>query len=85
MWAINDMPSIWNSQGVEQPCPAPSFFSPGNLDDYCHVTHYWSFHTGGGNWLLCDGSVRFMTYDAGTTVIPPMASFAGGEIIPPLD
>jgi prepilin-type processing-associated H-X9-DG protein len=39
----------------------------------------------GGNWLMCDGSVRFMAYSAGTTVIPLMATIDGGEDIPPLD
>ena len=38
------------------PCPFPAFFSPGYLNDWCSATHFWSFHTGGGNWLLCDGS-----------------------------
>jgi prepilin-type N-terminal cleavage/methylation domain-containing protein len=85
MWAINDLPSVYDIHGVEHLCPAPSFFSPGNLDDNCHISHYWSFHAGGGNWLLCDSSVRFMAYSAGTTVIPPMATFAGGEIIPTID
>jgi prepilin-type N-terminal cleavage/methylation domain-containing protein/prepilin-type processing-associated H-X9-DG protein len=85
MWAINDLPSVYDRNGVEHHCPAPSFFSPGNLEDDCHISHYWSFHTGGGNWLLCDGSVRFMDYAAGTTVIPAMATIAGGEILPAID
>ena len=85
MWAMNDLSSLYDTHGVEHHCPAPSFFSPGNLDDYCHISHYWSFHTGGGNWLLCDGSVRFMEYAAGTTVIPAMATIAGGEILPAID
>ena len=42
--------------------------------------HYWSFHPGGGNWLLADGSVRFMPYSAANT-ITGMASINGGEII----
>jgi prepilin-type processing-associated H-X9-DG protein len=67
------------------PCPMPVYFSPGDLSNKCHGNHFWSFHSGGGNWLLCDGSVRFMSYTAGTTVIPDMASIAGGEEIPPLD
>jgi len=42
--------------------------------------HYWSFHPGGGNWLLADGSVRFMPYSAANT-ISQMASINGGEIV----
>jgi prepilin-type N-terminal cleavage/methylation domain-containing protein/prepilin-type processing-associated H-X9-DG protein len=61
------------------PCPTPAYFSPGDLNDVCHLGHFWSFHPGGGNWLLCDGSVRFMGYAAGTTVVPAMATINGGE------
>jgi len=42
--------------------------------------HYWSMHTGGGNWLLCDGSVRFITY-SNAAIITQMASINGGEVI----
>jgi prepilin-type processing-associated H-X9-DG protein len=31
-------------------------------------------NSGGANWLLADGSVQCMTYDAGQTVIPEMSS-----------
>ncbi len=55
-------------------CPSAAYFSPGDIKSYCHGAHFWSFHTGGGgNWLLADGSVQFMTYDAGETTIVEMA------------
>jgi prepilin-type processing-associated H-X9-DG protein len=53
-----------------QPCPEPFYFSPGDLANDCHVNHFWSFHTGGGNWLLCDGSVHFIPYTAGIDINP---------------
>ncbi len=43
--------------------------------------HFWSYHTGGANWLLGDGSVRFMQYSAQPITIP-MASRNGGEVVP---
>jgi len=60
-------------------CTLPGYFSPGDVNVNCSTTHYWSFHSGGGNWLLGDGAVRFMTYNVGTTILPAMASRDGGE------
>jgi hypothetical protein len=84
LWAVPDRFPVTddNDDGTGHPCPARSYFSPGDLADYCHVNHFWSFHFGGGNWLICDGSVRFLQYAAGTTVIPAMATRDGGEAIP---
>ena len=69
------------------------FFRPGTLADPAdqHRFHFWSLHTGGGNWLMADGSVQFITYAAGTrsagtvtgisgyTVLECLASRNGGE------
>jgi prepilin-type processing-associated H-X9-DG protein len=83
LWAIVEVGILTGSDG--QPCPDQSYFSPGDLANYCHVNHFWSFHSGGGNWLFCDGSVRFMTYSAGTDLIPAMASINGGEVLSALE
>jgi prepilin-type N-terminal cleavage/methylation domain-containing protein/prepilin-type processing-associated H-X9-DG protein len=67
------------------------FYRPGSLNDpnNIHRYHYWSLHSDGGNWLFADGSVRFITYAAGTasaanglTVLEMLASRAGGEVVP---
>jgi len=63
------------------------FFRPGDLNDpqNLHRFHYWSLHSGGSNWLFGDGSVRFISYTAGTqasgntTVLEALASRNGGE------
>ena len=59
------------------------FYRPGNLDDpnYYHRWHHWSAHANGGNWLLGDGSVHFITYAAGNTVLPALATRSGGEVV----
>jgi prepilin-type N-terminal cleavage/methylation domain-containing protein/prepilin-type processing-associated H-X9-DG protein len=72
---------------------APDFFRPGSLNDpqNLHRYHFWSLHSGGGNWLLADGSARFITYAAGTAVVTTvntiqvslleaLASRNGGEV-----
>jgi prepilin-type N-terminal cleavage/methylation domain-containing protein/prepilin-type processing-associated H-X9-DG protein len=61
-------------------CPASSAnFQPGRANNYCDQAHWWSFHTGGGNFLMGDGSVRFVTY-TNDSVLPAMATRAGGEV-----
>jgi len=40
--------------------------------------HWWSFHTGGVNFLFCDGSVQFLSY-AADSVLPQLSTRAGGE------
>ncbi len=76
------------------PTNAPDFYRPGDLNDPqdLHRYHFWSLHTGGGMWLMADGSVRFITYSAGTatvtlpnsttttTVMGALASRSGGEV-----
>ena len=60
-------------------CTLPGYFSPGIVTRNCDTTHYWSFHSNGANWLLADGSVRFLQYEVGTTILPKMATRNGGE------
>jgi prepilin-type processing-associated H-X9-DG protein len=60
--------------------PGPYTFGPGRLDGPCDMFHFWSLHPGGANFLMADGSVRFLTYSAAGT-LPALASRAGGEIV----
>jgi prepilin-type N-terminal cleavage/methylation domain-containing protein len=63
-------------------CPVgPQYFQPGNQTNPCDMHHFWSNHSGGGNWLVGDGSVRFMSYAAGPVILVQMATKAGGEVI----
>ncbi|HZZ81865.1 MAG TPA: DUF1559 domain-containing protein [Gemmataceae bacterium] len=47
---------------------------------FCHANHPWSFHAGGANMLLGDGSVRFVAYSAGR-ILPALATIRGGETV----
>lgn len=58
--------------------PGPYKFSPGNPEDVCDTFHFWSRHTGGAHFLVADGSVRFLGFDA-APVMQALASRAGGE------
>ncbi len=62
-------------------CPVgPYSFAPGSLKNDCDVLHFWSLHPGGANFLFCDGSVHFLTYDA-APIMPALATRAGGEAV----
>ena len=58
--------------------PGAYRFRPASLTDPCGVFHFWSPHPGGANFALCDGSVRFVRYDA-DPVLPALASRGGGD------
>jgi len=52
---------------------------PGKPSNSCDQAHFWSMHSGGANFLMGDGSVKFTTYSA-NTVLPQASSRNGGEV-----
>jgi prepilin-type N-terminal cleavage/methylation domain-containing protein/prepilin-type processing-associated H-X9-DG protein len=45
-----------------------------------HITHFWSMHPGGANFLFADGSVHFLAYDIGQDTFMALGTRAGGEV-----
>lgn len=60
-------------------CNGNEVFRPDVPTNPRAACHYWSMHTGGGMWLLGDGSVRFITYSQ-SGIVTMMASRNGGEV-----
>jgi prepilin-type N-terminal cleavage/methylation domain-containing protein len=52
---------------------------PGNERVGCDAAHFWSHHTGGAQFLMGDGSCRFVTY-SNNNVIAPLSTRNGGEV-----
>jgi prepilin-type N-terminal cleavage/methylation domain-containing protein len=66
--------------GAGAACPTgPQQWGPGDPNNYCDTHHFWSTFPGGGNWLLADASVRFLTYQA-SPIMPALATRAAGEL-----
>jgi prepilin-type N-terminal cleavage/methylation domain-containing protein/prepilin-type processing-associated H-X9-DG protein len=85
-WAVDNGYHAYGSgvdpiTGQNRTCPTPAYFSPGDPNDNCAFNHFYSLHDGGANFTLGDGSVRFLTYDLGTTALLQLATYAGGEVI----
>lgn len=48
-------------------------------DNSAHLTHFWSYHPGGGAFLLVDGSVHFISYGIDNSVFQRLATRKGKE------
>jgi prepilin-type N-terminal cleavage/methylation domain-containing protein/prepilin-type processing-associated H-X9-DG protein len=83
-WSYSDYDNLLGTKNylsVYPNCSLPGLFSPGNVNDNCSSTKFYSLHTDGGNWAFGDGSVRFLPYTAQAATIP-LATRAGGEVNP---
>lgn len=61
--------------------PARVGLRKGQSGDPCADAAFWSFHHGGANFAMADGSIRFMIYD-GNEVLPALATRNGHDINP---
>ena len=74
------------------PTAQPDYFRKGNVNDPMdlHRYHFWSFHPGGANWALTDGSTKFFSYEAASaqdpnfvniSIIEAMSTREGREVL----
>lgn len=56
---------------------------PGQGGDNPCKRSFGSFHTGGTNFVLCDGSVRFISTSIDINLLAAMATVSGGEVSNP--
>jgi prepilin-type N-terminal cleavage/methylation domain-containing protein len=86
-WSVSDFDtfiSVNQNWAFDSGCIYPGVFRQPRLplsQAQCNgeSNFFWSYHTGGAQWVMGDGSVRFVPYSQGT-VIQTMATRAGGEI-----
>ncbi|HEY7311693.1 MAG TPA: DUF1559 domain-containing protein [Gemmataceae bacterium] len=82
-WSYSDYDNLLATQNylaIYPNCPTPGVYGPGKVTNNCDSNHFWSLHSGGGNWLFGDGSVHFLPYSAAAMTIP-LATRAGGEVV----
>lgn len=69
-WTVN-----WPGRGITNIYT----FGPGRLSDPCDRYHYWSLHGPGANFLMADGSVRWLSFSV-RFQLQYLASIAGGDV-----
>jgi len=84
-WSYSDFDNLLSTQNnyVAYPsCPSPHLYAKGSLGNNCDSLHFWSMHTGGGNWAFGDGSVRFIPY-SGAAAVVMLSTRSGKEVVNP--
>jgi prepilin-type processing-associated H-X9-DG protein len=83
-WSYSDYDNLLATRAnypIYALCGKPDVFQSGSVSDRCASQHFWSPHAGGGaSWAFADGSVRWLTYDAGARTIT-LSTRAGGEAV----
>lgn len=88
-WSVSDYDCLLSANQLYSfysGCTYPGIFRPEleGLNGPCGggTNHFWSFHSGGSNWLLADASTRYMSYTAVHNNVPLtlfMATRAGED------
>jgi len=86
-WGYSDYDTLLPNPFIDYWYPAcsskvPDKYREGIVSDDCDSQHFWSTHSNGANWLLGDGSVRFIAYSAPATTITALVTRAKSEVVP---
>ncbi|XZE22610.1 DUF1559 domain-containing protein [Pirellulaceae bacterium SH449] len=79
LWGLTR--SVYLYYSSMNPCERQRF-TRGRVEIICDQFHPWSFHPGGANFVLADGSQTFLSYNIQERVLLALATIAGGETIP---
>jgi len=85
-WSVSDYDCLLSLRQVNtfySGCTVPGIFRPEPLgvNGPCNGgnNHFWSYHSGGAQWAMGDGSVRFISYN-GQPVTVQMGTKDGNEV-----
>ncbi|AWM41253.1 putative major pilin subunit [Gemmata obscuriglobus] len=79
--ALRGEPEVSSLGAAYRSCgPGPYSFTDGDLTSVCHAYHFWSRHSGGAHFAFCDGSVKFVRYEA-DAILSALATRSGGETV----
>jgi prepilin-type N-terminal cleavage/methylation domain-containing protein len=53
---------------------------PGKPDN-THITHFWSYHPGGAQFIFGDSSVTFISYNVNFTTFQALSTRSGAEVV----
>jgi len=87
-WAVSDYDCLLGLYDLEGQLIGEGQNYPGTfraptttpVDQGKESNHYWSYHSGGSNWLMGDASVRFIPYTAQPATYA-LASKASGDLV----
>lgn len=81
---VNNTTTVISANYANKSCGSGPFLygtGPNDANNQCSFNYVWSYHTGGSNFAMADGTVHFVSYSAGTATMSAMATYGGGETV----